>query len=343
MTNYMFAIILPIYNSGLYLNECLKSIVSQNYHSFHIIAIDDGSTDNSIDILNQYKKQYDFLTILRQSNKGVSAARNTALQYIEDFFPAKFDYVAFIDSDDVISPNFLSRFYECLYLYNAEYAVCGLQQFTKKGPLPQKLIQVQQQKMNNEEICLQYFRQQNKNQIDPTVYAGIATHVFKWDLVRGHRFNNYLKSGEDQQFIFELLPFIHVGAIIPDQLYHYRLRKSSLSHSDSRNIKDIELFAHFYFNSDAYPNEARKNFENRLLDSWWQETRRVYETKGSDKDKKILKEWYKKLISIKYIGKLDKKYQRRFFLFSLGNIFLTIYFKMRQNKSKIKMNSEYFD
>ena len=98
------AIIIPVFNTSQHLKQCLDSILSQTYCNFHIYAIDDGSTDNSLDILIKYHQKDPRIKVFHQPNSGVGPARTRALSII-DF--KKYSFISFIDSDDVIHPEFL--------------------------------------------------------------------------------------------------------------------------------------------------------------------------------------------------------------------------------------------
>ena len=101
----VFSIILPVYNVEKYLEACLDSIYNQSFQDFEIIAINDGSTDGSLDILNAYRDKYGKMIIITQENKGLSATRNVGVSY------AKGEFVCYVDSDDLISPVTLEKVY----------------------------------------------------------------------------------------------------------------------------------------------------------------------------------------------------------------------------------------
>ena len=104
--NPKISVIVPVYNTEKYLRTCLNSIVNQTLKEIEIICIDDGSTDNSLSILNDYSKKDSRVTVISQKNKGQGCARNEGLKI------AKAPYILFIDSDDWIEPE------ACYLLYN---------------------------------------------------------------------------------------------------------------------------------------------------------------------------------------------------------------------------------
>lgn len=94
------SIIIPVYNTQAYLRECLDSIFTQDYHDCEVICVNDGSSDDSLDILTEYQCHYpNNMVVLTQPNQGQSVARNTALDI------ATGEYIVFFDSDDYLFPN----------------------------------------------------------------------------------------------------------------------------------------------------------------------------------------------------------------------------------------------
>ncbi|SEI98934.1 Glycosyl transferase family 2 [Kandleria vitulina] len=106
--NLAFSIIIPAYNSEEYLSECLDSITSQNFKQFEIIIIDDGSTDKTAFICDDYKKKFNNIKVIHQNNQGVSIARSNGVAI------AKGEYLLFCDSDDLFQNEALENIYNII-------------------------------------------------------------------------------------------------------------------------------------------------------------------------------------------------------------------------------------
>ncbi|MBR3386036.1 glycosyltransferase [Candidatus Saccharibacteria bacterium] len=118
-SNPKVSIIVPIYNVAKYLPTCLDSILRQTYSNLEIILVDDGSTDNSGQIADDYAAKDSRIIVLHQSNSGQSAARNAGLA------KASGDYISFIDGDDEIKPSFISELLSA-YSDSTSISVCGI-------------------------------------------------------------------------------------------------------------------------------------------------------------------------------------------------------------------------
>lgn len=129
MNDILVSIIIPVYNGELYLEECLDSIMEQTYKNLEVIIINDGSTDNTQQIINIYKEKYNFIHSYYQENKGQGVARNKAIEL------AKGDYVAFIDADDLIHENFITSLLTSITEQNADFAVCDWIYYRDNGSL----------------------------------------------------------------------------------------------------------------------------------------------------------------------------------------------------------------
>lgn len=100
------SVIVPVYNTQKYLNECLNSLINQTFQDIEIICINDGSTDDSLEVLNEFSKKDNRIKIVTQKNSGLSASRNHGIEL------SKGEYIYFIDSDDYIELNTLKELYD---------------------------------------------------------------------------------------------------------------------------------------------------------------------------------------------------------------------------------------
>lgn len=113
------SVIVPVYNVEKYLEKCLKTILNQTYKNLQIIVIDDGSTDKSSQICDDFSRQDERISVIHKKNGGLSAARNDGLDLVQG------KYVIFIDSDDYISDNMVELLYKGISENEADYCVCG--------------------------------------------------------------------------------------------------------------------------------------------------------------------------------------------------------------------------
>ena len=118
-TNELISIIVPIYNIEKHIVRCLDSILAQTYHNIEVILIDDGSTDNSGKICDQYSSADTRINVFHKQNGGLVSARNLGLE------SARGDYIGFVDSDDWIEPNMYERMYNNLKNNNSEICICN--------------------------------------------------------------------------------------------------------------------------------------------------------------------------------------------------------------------------
>ena len=103
-----FSVIVPAYNCEKYISKCLESIINQSFFSWEVVVVNDGSVDNTINILNNYLEKDNRIKVINKENGGVSSARNVALNYVSG------QYVLFLDSDDWYELNYFENLYEIL-------------------------------------------------------------------------------------------------------------------------------------------------------------------------------------------------------------------------------------
>ena len=114
----MISVIVPVYNAEKFLKRCISSILAQTYPNFELVLVDDGSTDQSLDILKKYVEKDSRVNLISQQNKGVSGARNTGLQ------AAKGEYFLYVDADDWIEEDMIERLVSIGMREDADIVMC---------------------------------------------------------------------------------------------------------------------------------------------------------------------------------------------------------------------------
>lgn len=122
-TEALVSVVVPVYQVAEYVGECLDSILSQKYKNVEIIVVDDGSTDGSGKICDEYAEKHHNIRVIHQQNAGLSAARNKGLA------AAKGEFVCFIDSDDYIQPGYLAKMIQKMIDDESDICVCGFGEF----------------------------------------------------------------------------------------------------------------------------------------------------------------------------------------------------------------------
>ena len=118
----LISVIIPVYNVEKYIRECLDSIVNQTYKNLQIILVDDGSTDNSGKICDEFAKKDSRITVVHQENQGAGAAKNTGLELIEG------EYFSIIDSDDYIDLSMYEKMVSLMKQYDSVFVQCLFKQ-----------------------------------------------------------------------------------------------------------------------------------------------------------------------------------------------------------------------
>ena len=125
----LISIIIPVYNSCEFILNTLNSLEAQSYHNYEIILINDGSTDNSVEILEEYRRKFGHAILYNQKNMGVSAARNKGIEI------SKGEFVTFLDSDDMYSSHFLEKMLFKQIQKNADVVYCGYNKISIAGKI----------------------------------------------------------------------------------------------------------------------------------------------------------------------------------------------------------------
>ncbi|MBQ9283351.1 MAG: glycosyltransferase [Treponema sp.] len=230
-------IIVPVYNSALYLPECLASIKAQSYKDFYCIMVNDGSTDGSKEICGSYTSDERFI-LLSQENKGVAAARNTGLNYVLEH-ASDGDYLTFVDSDDFISDAYLKKFADTLDSIpnptKETIFFCGWMQFMTDG----KTMTHKQE--SKESVVFGNFREDFVN-LDSFLQT-LWSNFYSIALIKEKNiiFDEKLKRSEDINFNFCYSYFVEQYAFINECLYNYRELPTSLSRTETQTAERMDM------------------------------------------------------------------------------------------------------
>lgn len=212
------SVIIPVFNVEKYLVKCLESVLAQTYKDLEILLIDDGSTDNSSFICDEYQKKDKRIKVIHKVNGGISSARNTGIDI------ATGDFLTFVDSDDYIEKD---MYYDMMQFSNEfDLIICGV---TNVNEEYKKITEFIPLKNNFQEIC---------------EYSFSCNKIFKKDL-----FNN-IKFPLNRIFEdFCIIPKIYLQAkkvkFIKEVYYNYYQRENSLSNKRN-NIKMFDIFRAYY-------------------------------------------------------------------------------------------------
>lgn len=295
-TNSLISVIVPIYNAEQYLEKCIDSIINQTDTNLEIILVNDGSTDNSGAICDEYAKKDSRIKVIHKENGGLSSARNTGLEN------ANGEYVSFVDSDDWIELDMLETLYDACIANEAEVACGGrydvYPQSTIVGLCPQK----------NE--CISTIEMIKKLFTSVECDCSVCDKLFKRPLFNEIRFP-IGQINEDEAIFYNLLEGVTRVALINKPLYNYFHRSSSISTSDFTERKLIYMENAIKIKNfiiEKYPElhyEAEVFYATKLF--WFLTMIDESSKSARKKFKSIFKEKLKELSKIKhYLSKVNK-------------------------------------
>lgn len=228
MSNIFVSIIVPVYNVERYLRECLDSIAQLKAFSWEAILIDDGSTDSSGTICDEYAKREPRFRAIHQKNAGVSAARNAGLE------AAKGEWIWFVDSDDSINPNF--EIANMNALERADYVLFDFREFHDGEVVNNLEYQVaevyDEQFVKNDFLCKWQCNHHQRLFYRKT-----------WVMINPHQrlaFSEGIRVGEDLEFQYKILTRCQHPVRLNAVLYNYRLREGSATQGLSYRRKNVE-------------------------------------------------------------------------------------------------------
>ena len=322
--NELISVIVPIYNVEEYLSKCVDSIINQTYKNLEIILIDDGSTDKSSIICDNYQLTDSRVVVVHKENGGLSSARNYGIEISNG------DLIGFVDSDDYLEPTFYEELRKNMQYYNSDISVCNY--FIDKNNI--KKVELK----DVEDFCIS---KKTKFEYLENIYRVMT--IFAWNklykrsIFKSIRFPEGINF-EDAYIICEVLDNAEKVSYITKALYNYTYREKSISHSfNLKSFDKVKAFSkiiHFLemkgYNDLAIKEKNRKviliasllsnmkrydNYDKKIYDNYYNElkitNRSIKFSKHNIKTKLIslLGNNYIRLNSYKWVNKLKSKFQ----------------------------------
>lgn len=202
------SVIVPAYNAELYLTKCLDSIFNQTFQDFEVIVVNDGSTDHTKQICEQYTASHQNMTIVNQENGGISSARNAGIE------TSKGEYIVFIDSDDYVNRDWLNSFISIFTTFsNCDMVIQGviIKFDTREEHVSLPLKYYEEKGI----ICA--YNELKKKSIDGFTH----NKIYKKKIIAEHHLRFEMKLKEDLLFNYKYLSCISSLVITPSCCYHY--------------------------------------------------------------------------------------------------------------------------
>ncbi|NLO45472.1 MAG: glycosyltransferase [Clostridiales bacterium] len=209
------SVVIPVFNTERYLRECLDSLTGQTiFADMELIIVDDGSTDGSPAICDDYAERYKNIKVIHKANSGVSSARNTGID------AAVGEYIGFVDSDDNARPDMYRFLMEAAEKTGADMSFCGIEH-----PYPDRDVVIKYPFENNVPLGRDYIQNTVAAfMLADASFNSLCNKLFKRSVVEknGLRLSDGKKQGEDREFVLRFLAVCGSVCGTPYTGYYYR-------------------------------------------------------------------------------------------------------------------------
>ena len=240
MNNELISIIVPIYNTEKYLHQCLDSILNQTYTNFEVLLVNDGSTDSSGIICQEYVERDSRFRYFEKDNGGVASARNLGLEHSEG------TYITFIDSDDWVEQNYLDVLYTALKENDTDVAISTYKRFAQDS-----VFYLRSYSKENDEFLNIGKRNRNSfleilpklGELDHSFYS-ISSKLIKRKIIGNLLFDEQVSYAEDLNFFFHLYLGVESVVYVRDYTYIYRTHDASTSQNvnELKALQELEIY-----------------------------------------------------------------------------------------------------
>lgn len=316
------SVIVPVYNTGKYLNKCLDSILNQSLKDLELIIVNDGSTDNSVDIIKEYiKNNKDRIVFLDKKNGGQGSARNLGIS------KAHGDYITFVDSDDFIDKDMYKEMYDMAIKNDSDIVICNISDYYEKSG-------------SSKDTCLSLDKEVSVNEALIKSVPSVVNKIYKKELLKNIKFDESIWY-EDLPYSLQVVSNAKKINFINKPFYHYYHRVKSTMHNENiaKNLDILKAYDILinYLKKEKKYDKYKDEIDFILLKEVYLSTvNRVIRTGNKRSEKrniiKQVRDYYKSFNTgkTKYFKTLSKSYKISYYLIKLRLYFvLSLIFKLK--------------
>lgn len=265
------SVIIPVYNAEKYIQQCINSVLAQTYTNYEIIIIDDGSTDSSGKICDDYAKEYSRIRVLHKENEGLICARRDGIR------EAKGQYISFVDADDWVESDFLETLAETMYREAADIVVTGY--IREESDESIKII-------NNIKAGI-YGKDDIEKKVVPKMlyYSGFGefgilpfmwNKMYRKELLQKcyEKIDFSIYDGEDAAAVYPYLIRIDTMVVCEDAKYHYRKHSEAMTARKRKdyykNVSKLYLYLYEEFGRTTYSECLLHQLDQYMRKMVWQ-------------------------------------------------------------------------
>lgn len=263
--------IIPIYNREQFLSKCINSILSQTFCDFELILVDDGSTDGSLQICQEYANKDSRIKVIHKKNGGVSSARNAGIEI------AQGEYITFVDSDDWIDSNMYEEMLKTTEKVQCDLIMCGMKKSNKNGEY--EILQFNKSSQNkfytSKKEVIELFCDLRQDETFAVELHAPVNKFFKSKLLNGEkektlRFDENMIASEDGLFCTQYFDKAMSACVVNKSFYNYIYNENSICNISrdlqkqniiNNNIRTLRLQTYsFYKKNNINANMQKKMF-----------------------------------------------------------------------------------
>lgn len=250
------SLILPVYNTKMYLDECMESLVGQTYENIEIIVVDDGATDGSGEVADAWAQKDARVKVIHKKNGGLSAARNTGLKQMTG------ELVAFIDSDDYVAREYVEKLVERMEAEQADMAMCNYYRLYPDKCNVDRWMPGEDRVFTGDEYMRTFYTYSGS-------YSVVWNKVYRREIFDRCSFQEGTIN-EDCRITLELMKDNPKIAYTNEPLYYYRRRKSGIMGGDKEKLALSEL---------DWLNDHMQKHRSSQRNVWFQYAQKLYISK----------------------------------------------------------------